>query len=214
MTTRQMERNRLQTCEVCGKPFDSVRYNASICSAKCRMRKKRHLDKIEELLNTAMAAIDVLKTYHKKDGHDLAFNAVNRIATRSASVRDYWENIHTEPAQLEIPASAYTITNKVGEQEIIDDLDPDMVAKKFGYDVPHILAYFDARFVTRYGHRWAWGKQTIEKVGTEYYLRPSNVYLGHYMEAIVAMANYVQSGKDNAAARRAWQVKRGKSKAS
>lgn len=210
---RNMERNRAQTCIVCGEHFESVHYNAQICSDRCRKRKQRNIQRIETLLNSCIVAIDELRDYSGKDGGKKAFEALQRVATRAQNAAGYFESSPwSEPKQLPIPESAYTIENQVDGVTLavskIDDLDPDMVAKKFGYDMPHILAYYDARFVTRHGHKWTWGKQTVEKIGTEYYLRPKNIYLGHYMEAVVAMSNFVQTGRDNAAARRAWSVKR------
>lgn len=94
-----------------------------------------------------------------------------------------------------------------------DPCDPDALKARFGYDLKSIAQYLSIQFEKLHGHSWSWGKQEIEKIGTEYYLRPKDIYLGHYMEAVVAMCNFVQKGKDNAADRRAWQVKRGRKSA-
>lgn len=90
--TLYVEHNRTTSCTECGESFDAAHYDAEFCSPRCRKRRQRKLEKIDALLQQSIAAIDALATYHRRVGHDKAFDVVSRIVTRVTSVRDNWES--------------------------------------------------------------------------------------------------------------------------
>lgn len=92
MASRNMEQNKACSCKECHKTFYAVRYNAEFCSTTCRKRRQRRLERIDDLMNAAFHAIEELSKYHDGAGHFKAFQAMERIAKRSASVRDYLDD--------------------------------------------------------------------------------------------------------------------------
>ena len=86
MSKHQMWANKPQTCEQCGAHFESVRYNAVYCSARCRMAHKRAIARIQVLKMKALDAIEELVKYADKDGQGDAFRAACEVMQRAKSV--------------------------------------------------------------------------------------------------------------------------------
>jgi hypothetical protein len=91
MTKRYVEFNRTKCCIQCGDMFNSSRYNADFCSARCRKRRQRELERIDAHLAAALFILDDLKAHKGHVGEEKAFQAVQKIAARAVGLRDYWE---------------------------------------------------------------------------------------------------------------------------
>lgn len=63
-----------------------------------------------------------------------------------------------------------------------------------------ILVECQQEFKKRYGHDLPW--LTVERRGADYYAMPGNQFLGKRAKAIKALLQWVNHGRDNAAARR------------
>jgi hypothetical protein len=84
-----MERNKVCKCDQCGQTFEAVRYNAQYCSAKCRKRRQRELERIDEYKAKAFYALERLAKYSNRTGHDKALAAVLSIMKRAQNCADY-----------------------------------------------------------------------------------------------------------------------------
>lgn len=67
-------------------------------------------------------------------------------------------------------------------------------------DLSTILIECQQEFKKRYGHDLPWS--TVERRGMNYYAMPGNQFLGKRAHAIKAVLQWVNHGRDNAAARR------------
>ena len=91
MATRNVERNRTCVCSQCGETFLAVHWNADLCSARCRKRRQRELERIDQAWRKCCMLLDQLKAHKGHVGEEKARLAVKRIASRAVGLRDYWD---------------------------------------------------------------------------------------------------------------------------
>lgn len=79
-------RRYINECDVCGDVFESVRYGASTCSARCRKRKQRLDKKYDRQIEHMHDILDWLRTNRPSGGREQWERDLMRISKRANDI--------------------------------------------------------------------------------------------------------------------------------
>lgn len=59
-----------KTCEECGEPFTAERYDATLCSPRCRKRKQRRPQRFQQKCDAMLELRDYMRSEGRRDAPD------------------------------------------------------------------------------------------------------------------------------------------------